>query len=66
MIILDARPYGVNKVIMTESITMELPKKEDDFSVKFTVGAEDIKVDFKTVEALKENLHNMTNGIINL
>jgi len=66
MIILDARPYGVNKVIMTESIVMELPTKPGDYSVKLTVGADDIKVDFKTEAALKENLHNMTNGLINI
>ena len=66
MMILDARPYGVNKVIMAESYTMELPQKDGDCSIKLTVGAEDIKVDFKTIEALKENLHNMTNGLINL
>jgi hypothetical protein len=51
---------------MTESIVMELPTKPDDFSIKFNVLAESIKVDFKTAEALKENLHNMTNGLINL
>ena len=66
MIILDARPYGVNKVIMTESIIMELPVKKDDFSVKFNVLAENIKIDFGTEKALKEELHTMSNGLVNL